>query len=473
MATRRPTDDALVPMLRGVVGDDGVLTEAGDLERYETGWRYGRGKALAVARPRTVEEVSRLLAIAHAHGTRIHAVGANTGLVGASNPDASGDQLVLSFERLNRTIEIDPVDRSVLVDAGVTLSQLNEALAVHGLFFPIDLGADPQVGGLIATNCGGARLVKYGDVRANLIGIEVALPDGTLVDRLRRLRKDNTGLDLKHIFVGTNGAFGLITRAVLRVAHRPRQRTAALVAAESGEVALALLAHLEASVGDSLTAYEAISRGALQATLRHGAGLRDPFPLGAPAYAILVELTSTMAREQLDLETLLADSLGEFLEVNDGVADALTGNGEDFWRIRHQISESLRHEGHVLALDLSVPRSRLAEFTRAATALLADSHPFVAVCDFGHWGDGGTHFNLVWDVARAPRDVATLTRELQDTLYDLCVREFEGSYSSEHGVGPHNQRYYERYLDPVIARVHAALRQELDPHACLGHRPTT
>ena len=473
MATEAVSDDTLLPELRELLGDDAVLTDASDLEPYETGWRYGRGKARAVVRPRTSEEVARVLTMAHEHDLRVHPIGANTGLVGASNPDASGEQLVLSFERLNRTLEIDPVDRTVLVDAGVTLSQLNEALAPHGLFFPIDLGADPQVGGLIATNCGGARLVKYGDVRANLLGIEVVLPDGTRVDRLRRLRKDNTGLDLKQLFVGTSGAFGLITRAVLRVAHKPRQRTGALVAVESGEAALALLTHLESTVGDSLTAYEAISRGALAAVLRHGADVRDPFPGGAPDYAILVELTATMTSDQLDLETLLAERLGEFMENNDGIVDALTGNVEDFWGIRHQISESLRHEGHVLALDLSVPRSRLAVFTRAATALLAESHPFVSVCDFGHWGDGGTHFNLVWDAESAPRDVPTLTRELQDALYDLCVTEFAGSYSAEHGVGPHNRRYYDRYLHPVVARVHAALRRELDPQARLGPRATS
>jgi FAD/FMN-containing dehydrogenase len=463
--------DSLVAQLREAFGDDAVLTEASDREPYETGWRYGHGRALAVVRPRTTEEVARALVIAKTHGVRVHPIGANTGLVGASNPDAGDEPLVISLERLAHRIEIDPVDRSVLVDAGVTLGRLNEALEPHGLFFPIDLGADPQVGGMIATNTGGTRFVKYGDVRANLLGIEVVLADGTVVNRLRRLRKDNTGLDLKQLFVGTSGAFGLITRAVLRVAHRPRQRTGALVAIDSGETALALLANLERTVGDSLTAFEVISRSALEITLRHGADVRDPFPSGMPPLAILIEITATMTPKQLDLEALLAERLGEFMEEREGILDAVLGNPEDFWRIRHQISESLRHEGHILALDLSVPRSRLAEFTRAATELLAETHPFVAVCDFGHWGDGGTHFNLLWDPDSAPRDIDTLTRELQDRIYDLCVREFEGSFSAEHGVGPHNQRYYERYVHPVIERVHAALRRELDPEERLG-RPT-
>ncbi len=473
MAGTTGAASALVAELRDLLGEDAVLTEAADREPYEKGWRYGRGRARAVVRPRTPDEVARTLEIAAARGVRVHPIGANTGLVGASNPDASGEQLVVSFERLARTIEVDPIDRTVLVDAGVTLSRLNEALAEHGLLFPIDLGADPQVGGLIATNAGGARLVKYGDVRANLLGIEVALPDGTLVTRLRRLRKDNTGLDLKQLFVGTSGAYGLITRAVLRVSRLPGQCAAALVAVESGETALALLAHLEATAGDSLTAFEAISGSALAATLRHGVDLRDPFPSGTPAYALLVELTSTMTREQLDLEALLQETLSDFLEseAGGGVLDAVFGKSEDLWGIRHQISESLRHEGHVLALDLSVPRSRLAELTRAATALLAETHPFVSVCDFGHWGDGGTHFNLVWDPDSATEDVETVTRALQDRLYDLCVNELDGSFSAEHGVGPHNREYHDRYVHPVVELVHRALRRELDPEARLGHRP--
>ncbi len=459
----------LLELLRGELGADAVLTEASDREPYEQGWRYGRGEALAVTRPRTPEEVARVLGLASEHGVRVHPLGANTGLVGASNPDASGEQLVISLERLSRTVEIDPVDRTVLVDAGVTLSRLNEELEPHGLFFPIDLGADPQVGGLIATNAGGARLMRYGDVRANLLGIEVALSDGTLVNRLGRLRKDNTGLDLKQLYVGTSGTLGIITRAVLRVAGLPRQRASALVAVERGETALALLEHLESRAGEVLAAFETISRAALEAALRHGSGLRDPFPQGRPTYALLVELTSTLDREQLDLEGLLEDLLGEFAESPgaEGLLDALVGRGDDFWSIRHQLSESVSREGHVLALDLSVPRSRLAEFTRAAYELVAREFPDLVVYEYGHWGDGGTHLNLVWDPEQVEPDVETLTAAVQDRIYGLCVNEFEGSYSAEHGIGPHNRRHYERFAHPVVERVSEALRRELDPQGGL------
>lgn len=454
----------LLSELAPELGEGGVLTERADLAPYETGWRYGQGRAAALVRPRTSAEVARVLARAHALGLRVHAVGANTGLVGASNPDASGEQLVLSLERLTRTLEIDPIDRVARVSAGVTLSALNAAAEKHGLFFPIDLGADPQLGGMVVTNTGGARLLKYGDVRANLLGLEVVLADGTRVERLTRLRKDNTGLDWKQLFVGTSGRFGIVTEVVVKLAPRPRQRAAALVAATHGEALLACLAHLEQHGGDTLTAFEVLSQEALAATLKHAANVRAPFQGIAPPYTALVELSSTLAKERLDLEALLGELLVEFAETSTGIEDMLVGPPEDFWAIRHQVSESLAKEGLVLALDLSVPRARMAEYARRARAELAATHPFVRVCDFGHWGDGGTHFNLVWAKERGPADVAAFKRELQTRLYDLAVREFEGSHSAEHGLGPHNAHFTARYAAPAVAALSAALAAHFDPH---------
>lgn len=460
---------ALLDDLRRALGPDAVLVEPHDRAAYESGWRYGAGRALAVARPSTPAEVARVLALCAAHDVRVQPIGANTGLVGASNPDATGEQLVLSLERLTRTIEIDALDRTVLVDAGVTLSRLNAALAPHGLVFPIDLGADPQVGGMVATNTGGTRLLRHGDVRRHLLGLEVALADGTLVSGLRRLRKDNTGLDWKQLFAATSGTFGVVTRAVLSVVPLDRQRACALAAASSGAAVLALLARLERSGGGTLSAFEVLSRAALEATLRHGADVRNPFAGELPPYAVLVELSSGLDAARLDLSALLESVLGEALEDEaGGLQDVVLGREEDFWRIRHQVSESLRHEGRVLALDLSVPRSALARFTDAVVERLAASHPFVRVCDFGHWGDGGTHLNLVWKREAAPDDDAELADLLQTSIYDLCVRAFGGSYSAEHGVGPHNQRHYERYADPAVRALCGALKRHLDPERHLG-----
>ncbi|MEO0652572.1 MAG: FAD-binding oxidoreductase, partial [Planctomycetota bacterium] len=422
-----------------------------------------------VVRPDSPEAVARVLALASEHGARVQPIGANTGLVGASNPDASGEMVVLSLERLSKQIEVDVVDRVAVVDGGVTLSALQAALEPHGLWLPIDLGADPQVGGMVATNTGGTRLVRYGDVRRHVLGLEVALPDGRLVSRLRRLRKDNTGLDWKQLFIGTSGSLGIVTRVALEVVPRPVQSTAVLACAATGDGVLSLLTSLERAAGEVLSAFEVLSREAIEPVLEHGTVDRDPFPGGAPAYAVLVELSSSLPTSALDLETLLGELLEAHVEADpESLEDVLVGQAADFWHLRHQVSESLAHAGRVLALDLSVPRSRLAEFSSLVRTRIAERAPFVRVCDFGHWGDGGTHFNLVWNEAQVSGDPDAFARELQAAVYDWCVAEFEGSYSAEHGVGPHNRAAYERYTDSAVRSVAGALERHFDPEGRLG-----
>ena len=321
---------------------------------------------------------------------------------------------------------------------------------------------------MIATNTGGTRLMKYGDVRANLLGLEVVLPSGAVVSKLTPLRKDNTGLDWKQLFVGTSGRFGFITRATLAVSPIPKQTVSALIAARDGQALLDLLAHLERRVGSTLTAFEAISRAALEPTLKHGANLTNPFPDGAPGYTGLVELTSAMDETRLNLTEGLEEALGEYVDKDDadGIEDVLLGRAEDFWHIRHQVSESLREEGEVLALDLSVPRSRMAEFTAQARERLAATEPGARLCDFGHWGDGGTHLNLVFEAGTAPERKAAV----QAALYDLVVQSFGGSFSAEHGLGPHNQAHFDRLGDPNIRALQAQLAAWFDPENRLERR---
>lgn len=457
--------------LRVMLGNDAVLTEPEDLVRYESGWRYGKGKALLAVRPGTTLEISKVMAYCHAEGLRVMPQGANTGLVGASNPDASGEMLVLSLERLNKRLEIDPINRTAVVDGGVLLSSLNQALVAQGLMFPVDLGADPTIGGMIVTNTGGTRLLKYGDVRHNLQGVEVVLADGTVVDALNHLRKNNTGLDLKQLFVGTSGVLGVVTGAVLQVVPVPRQQATALVGCASGDDALALLQALERDLADVFTAYEVISANAIIPVFAHHPDIRNPYGTSQPpAYTALVELSSTLPIDALDLPEVLEERLGAFLEseAGEGITDVFMGKAEDFWAIRHHISEGLRNEGKVLAFDISVPRSRMAAFTTAAVELLAQDYPFVRACDFGHWGDGGTHLNLVWDEMKAPVPSAELVPALQTRLYDLAVKGFEGSYSAEHGVGPHNQRFYDAYTPEAVRDLSGALKNHLDPKRILG-----
>ncbi|MBP8299965.1 MAG: FAD-binding oxidoreductase [Planctomycetes bacterium] len=462
------TVDALVGALVAALGERAVLQSPEDRARFETGWRYGKGVARCVVRPASTAEVATALRLCQEHGARVVAQGANSGLVAASTPDASGSMVVLSLERLNQTIELDQHGRTVLVDGGVLLSQLNEALLPHGLWFPVDLGADPQIGGMIATNTGGTRLLKYGDVRHNLLGVEVVLGDGRVVSALNRLRKNNTGLDSKHLFVGTSGVFGIVTRAVLQVAPKPRQRAVALVGCNSGAAVLNLLQTLERDLADVLSAFEVMSAAALGPVLDHQPNLPRPFAQ-LPAYSVLVELSSTLSSELLSLDDVLEEQLGAHLEVaGDEVPDIVMHRGEEFWQMRHHISESLRSVGKMLAFDISVPRSQLPAFTEAVHTMLAAEFPVVRLCDYGHWGDGGTHLNLVWDESKAGVPAAQLVAALQPRIYDLAVRDFAGSYSAEHGVGPHNQRFYDLYTDENVKALCGSLRQWCDPDRLLG-----
>jgi FAD/FMN-containing dehydrogenase len=462
---------AVAQQLAAMLGEGAVVTEPHELARYEKGWRYGSGKALAVVRPGSTEEVSRVLAFASAQSIRVVPQGANTGLVGASTPDGSGDMLVLSLERLSRTLEIDPVDRTVIAGGGVLLSQLDKALEEHGLMFPIDLGADPTVGGMVVTNTGGTRVLRYGDVRQNLLGIEVVLADGTVLDLMTALRKNNTGLDAKQLFIGTSGVWGVVTRAVLRVIPRPAQRATALVGAADGATVLRLLLHLERRLGDVLTAFEVMSAAALAPVFRYQPRLRNPFGAALPPYTALIELATTLPAEKLSLDELLEATLGELFEGDDGgegITDVFPGKPAEQWDIRHHVSESHRHEGEVLGLDISVPRASMAAFVDAARAALAAPYPFIRLCDFGHWGDGGVHLNLIWNKDEAQRPAAELKAELQPLLYDLAVTRFRGSFSAEHGVGPHNQAFYDRYTPALVQDLCRLLKERLDPKGLLG-----
>jgi FAD/FMN-containing dehydrogenase len=334
----------------------------------------------------------------------------------------------------------------------------------------VDLPADPQIGGMVAANTGGARLLRYGDVRRNLLGLEVVLADGTVVDTLTALRKNNTGLDLKQLFTGTSGVFGVITGAVLQVSPLPRQRAAALVGLRRGEAALDLLRTLEQSLSELLAAFEMMSAEALEPVFRQGEGPRNPFaPAGPPPYTALVELAASLPEAALDLGALLETTLGGHLEARgDDLTDVLMGRPDDFWAIRHHISESLRGEGRVLGFDVSVPRSRLPEFTDRVKQWVKGEYPFLRVCDFGHWGDGGTHLNMVWKEADSPMAARELVPLVQRRVYDLAVREFNGSYSAEHGVGPHNQAFFDLYAGAAHKAAGAALKQLFDPDHMLG-----
>jgi FAD/FMN-containing dehydrogenase len=285
----------------------------------------------------------------------------------------------------------------------------------------------------------------------------------------RALRKDNTGYDLKQLFVGTAGAGGIVTRATLEVHPLPKQSATALIVPTSDDAVMALLAAIEAELGDFLSAFEGLSGDAMRAAIAHVPNLRNPFkPEPAPDFAVLVELESASSPALCGLD--LQDTLNRFLEdkFETLVANAVIGNGSDLWQLRHALSEGTRSLGKTIAFDVSVPRSRIMAFRRAASAILACEFPQVLLADFGHIADGGLHFNVVWPKdAHAPY-APEVVKSLRDRIYDLVVREYDGSFSAEHGVGPHNIDYYRRYTDPITQAIAGRLRALSDPLKLCG-----
>jgi len=446
--------------LESILGAPGLILDPPAMAGYGAAARYGGGAPAGVLRPRTTEEVSKVVAYCIRRRLPYVPQSGNTGLVLGSTPDVTGDQLVISLERMTGVLAVDLEDRTARVSAGVRLSALNAALEPHGLFLPIDLGADPMLGGMAATNTGGARFLRYGDMRRHILGLEVVLPDreGTVLSLSDGLRKDSSSLPLRHVFIGSFGALGVITGVTLEVHRRPTAASAALLIPHEGAI-LDLLAAVETAAGEALTAFEGMSGAAMSRALANVPGLGNPFPKGQiPAYAVLIELTrSAPLREREptlddDLEAILVDIAARPASP---LADALIGPADRLWALRHALSEGLRAEGPVIGFDLAFRRSAVFPFRAAAAARVAAEFPEFEVCDFGHIADGGLHFNLV-PREPGPVEPARLAA-LRDCVHSLAVEGFGGSFSGEHGLGRANQDAYDRYVPPRVKSYSAAL----------------
>lgn len=458
--------DRQIETFRQRLGEQGVLTAAADKLPYEQSARHAGGSAFAVLRPGSEDELAWTVKTLSDLALPVVVQGAATGLVGGATPTVDGRQWVLSTQRVRDVLEIDPVNRSARVSAGYRLSDLNRAAGAHGLVFPIDLGADPTLGGMIATNTGGARLIRYGGVRENLMDVQAVLmhPAGERVGSERALRKDNTGLNWPQLLCGTFGAFGVISRATVKLHPVQRQSATALIALADAHAAIGLMCELEREFGEMVSAFEGISGGALEAVALHQRNVPVPFDT-TPAYAILVEVSSAIPLGHgLALEAMLMEWLEQRMEAGE-LVDAVVDKPEQLWRIRHSVSESVQAMGKLVAFDLAVSRSRFARFREAAVRLVQEIVPAARVCDFGHLGDGGIHLNLV-----VPRDLdVAAVEQLRDAVYALTVSQFEGSYSAEHGIGPSNAACYERFASPPMRELARVLSNFFDPMGCLGN----
>ncbi len=452
--------------LRGILGGDGMVDAGAASAAYLTDHRrLYQGRALAIVRPRTVAQISRVLALCH--GARVGVVphGGNTSYCGGATPDESGEQIVLALERLNRIREVDVANDSLVAEAGCVLAQVQAAAARAQRFFPLSLGSQGscQIGGNVSTNAGGMSVLRYGMMRELVLGLEVVLADGRVLNALAGLRKDNTGYDIKSLFLGAEGTLGVITAATLKLFPEIRARATALAAVADVRAAVALLTRLRSASSDRVSSFEILPRSALELTVRHIPGVSDPFATAHPWYA-LCELSSSRAADPL--EDILEEALAAALTAGE-LADAVIAKSERerqrLWKMRENIPEAQRREGAGLKHDISVPVSRLADFVARAAPWIEAHVPDGRLVAYGHAGDGNLHFNVSALPGTDPAGFLARAGEVQRAVHEW-VHEFGGSFSAEHGIGRLKVGELERYASPVELSLMRAVKQALDPH---------
>ena len=427
----------LLDAIRAIVGHRGILTEPSDTAPYSQDWRrLYQGRTSAVIRPGTVQELAAVVKLCARSGTPIVPQGGNTSMVGGAVPNQDGSELILSTARLNRIRDLDPADMTLTIEAGVTLKAAQLAAAEQGCLLPLSISSEgtAQIGGVLAVNAGGNNTLRYGNARDLVLGLEVVLPDGTIWDGLRRLRKDNTGYCLRQLFVGSEGTLGIITAAVLKLAPRPREIAVALCGVETAEAALSLFTRFQAHDAASISAFELMSGLGMSFVLKHIPGAAMPVPTPAPFY-VLVELASPRPgaglRDMLEsvLETALTDAI-----VIDAVIAESDAQRAAIWQLREEHSEAQKREGASVKNDVSVPVSKVPAFMRKATAACEALLPGVRVVAFGHMGDGNIHFNLEQPVGADAAWFLAQDHAIMDVVNEV-VREYDGSFSAEHGIG--------------------------------------
>ena len=456
---------ALRERLTEIVGAAGVLTEPADMAPFlvDERARY-RGATPAVVRPSTTEEVARVVALCAAEKIPIVPQGGNTGLCGGATPHASGRELVVSLARLNRVREVDPLNYTITVEAGVILADVQKAAAEADRLFPLSLGGEgtARIGGNLSTNAGGTGVLRYGNARDLALGLEVVLPDGRVWDGLSALRKDNTGYDLKHLFIGAEGTLGIITAAVLKLFPRPHAVETALVALDDPAAAVALLARARAATGDRVTAFELILRLPFELVLAEIPGTRDPFAGRHPCY-VLAELSAGAGEDDArgQMESLLAGAMEDGL-VRDAVIAGSGAQAADFWKLRETIPEAQKQDGASIKHDISVPVSRIPGFMEEAAAAAEAAVDGVRVCAFGHVGDGNLHFNMNQPVGGDPAAFLEREDELNTIVHDAASRH-GGSISAEHGIGQLKREALIHYKPAVAIELMRRIKAALDP----------
>jgi len=462
----KSSSPSLLDRIIAIVGPTGVITDPREQEGYVVDWRkLYRGATPAVVRPGSADEVARVVGICAETGTAIVPQGGNTGMCGASVPRPAGAEIVLSLARMNRVLEVDALNSTISVEAGCILANIQQAARDAGRLFPLSLGAEGscQIGGNLSTNAGGVNVLRYGNTRDLVLGLQVVLPDGRVWDGMRGLRKDNTGYDMKQLFVGAEGSLGIITAAVLKLFPLPRSRATAWAAVSDPRAALELLALVREHCGDRVTAFELISRDCLELVLRHIPGTRDPLP--APhGWYVLTEIGDAQpgVAARGDLERALAAAMERGLSADAAIA-ASEGQSQALWRLRESIPEAARDEpGMLYRHDISIAVSQVPAFIEEARAALRASFPGANVICFGHLGDGNLHYNAFVAGRLREDPAAREAGDVTQTVYDIVSR-FHGSFSAEHGIGQSKLAEMTRYKSALELELMRRLKATFDP----------
>ena len=461
---------ALPERLRALLGADCVLTDPQDCAPFLVD-HLGRcrGRALAVVQPRSVAQVAQVLALCDAERIGVVPHGGNTSYCGGAIPDESGRELVLSLRRLNRIRSVDPDNYSLVAEAGCVLARVQAAADAVDRFFPLSIGSQGscQIGGNLSTNAGGVNVLRYGMARDLVLGLEVVLPGGRVLDALTTLRKDNTGYDIKSLFLGAEGTLGVITAASFRLFPQLRVRATALAAVPNVRAAVTLLGELRAASGERVSSFELIPRIGIELTTRHVAGVSDPLTTAYEWY-VLCELSSSRAAEPLDavLEEALAVALTRGTVLDAALVRSERERGA-LWKLRETIPEAQRHEGASLKHDISLPVAALPEFVARAGSWVGEHVPEGRLVAYGHVGDGNLHFNISQLPTTDRKRFLARAEEIRRAIHDM-VREFGGSFSAEHGVGRLKVAELERYASKVELELMRAVKRAFDPHGIMN-----
>jgi len=464
-----PTTDVL-SRLTDVVGPRHAITAHDELAPYMEEWRgLYHGQTPLLLKPGSTDEVAAILGIANEAGIAVVPQGGNTGLVGGQIPFALGDEIVLNLSRMNSVRAIDPANNTLTIEAGATLAQAQEAAAQADRLFPLSLSAEGscQIGGNLATNAGGIKVLAYGNARALTLGLEVVLADGRVWNGLRGLRKDNTGYDLRDLFIGSEGTLGVITAAVLRLFPRPAEQMAAFVALERLEDVARLFETAQGRAGPALTAFEFIPRIALDFLAKHMPEARDPLDAPHPWY-VLMEVSGAQpdGSAEAALEALLEHAF-EAEIVTDGTVAASLAQAQGFWDLRERLSEVQKYEGGSVKCDVSVPVSRVPEFVEQANAEVERIMPGARPFPFGHFGDGNVHYNVNQPVGMDKDAYLARWDDIAGAVYGLAV-QLGGSISAEHGIGRMKRDLLPSVKDDTEMALMHALKNALDPNGILN-----